>query len=98
MPIKYRINILEELKAHGYNTNRLRKERLLSEGAIQSLRDGKPISWNSLERICNMLNCQPGDVLIHEAASSLIHEAASSSADFDNETKQRLEKLLPKNE
>lgn len=90
MPIKYRINILEELKAHGYNTNRLRKERLLSEGAIQSLRDGKPISWHSLERICNMLNCQPGDVLIHEAASS--------SADFDSEIKQRLEKLLPDNE
>lgn len=90
MPIKYRINILEELKAHGYNTNRLRKERLLSEGAIQSLRDGKPISWNSLERICNMLNCQPGDVLIHEAASS--------GAYFDDEIKQRLEKLLPDNE
>lgn len=90
MPIKYRINILEELKAHGYNTNRLRKERLLSEGAIQSLRDGKPISWNSLERICNMLNCQPGDVLIHEAASI--------GTDFDNEIKQRLEKLLTDNE
>lgn len=90
MPIKYRINILEELKAHGYNTNRLRKERLLSEGAIQSLRDGKPISWNSLERICNMLNCQPGDVLIHETTPS--------GADFDSEIKQRLEKLLPKNE
>lgn len=90
MPIKYRINILEELKAHGYNTNRLRKERLLSEGAIQSLRDGKPISWNSLERICNMLNCQPGDVLIHEATPS--------GADFDSEIKQRLEKLLPDNE
>lgn len=54
------------------------------------MQDGKPISWHSLERICNMLNCQPGDVLIHEAASS--------GTDFDNEIKQRLEKLLPDNE
>ena len=66
LPMIYRIDILAELKNKGYNTTRLRKERLLSEGMIQSLRDHKPISWNNIEKICMLLNCQPGDILIIE--------------------------------
>ena len=36
MPVVYKIDILAALKEAGYNTNRLRKEKLLSEGVIQS--------------------------------------------------------------
>ena len=43
MPIIYKIDILAALKEAGYNTNRLRKEKLLSEGVIQSLRENKYI-------------------------------------------------------
>lgn len=63
MPIIYKLDILQDLKEHGYNTNRLRKEKLLAEGVIQSLRDGKAISFSNLERICALLNCQPGDII-----------------------------------
>ena len=63
MAIIYRINILEELKKKGYNTNRLRKEKLLAERAIQSLREGKYISMDSLSRICSFLECQPADLI-----------------------------------
>ncbi len=66
MSMIYKIDILAELKNKGYNTTRLRKERLLSEGMIQSLRDHKPISWSNIEKICMLLNCQPGDILIIE--------------------------------
>ena len=38
MPIVYKVYVIADLKAHGYNTNRLRKEKLLSEGVLQSLR------------------------------------------------------------
>lgn len=64
MPIAYKKNILSELKKHGYNTNRLRKENLLAEGVIQSLREEKPISWKNLSRICDLLECEPGDILV----------------------------------
>lgn len=40
MPISYKIDILAELKATGYSTYRLRKEKLLGESTIQSLRIG----------------------------------------------------------
>lgn len=66
MPIKYRMNVLAELKTAGYNTNRLRKEKLLSEGTIQSIREGKIINAANLAKLCKLLNCQPGDILEYE--------------------------------
>ncbi len=61
--IRYKINILEALKEAGYNTNRLRKEKLLAEGVIQSLREGKYIALQNIDRICALLNCQPADLI-----------------------------------
>ena len=63
MILSYKIDILAALKEKGYNTNRLRKEKLLAEGVLQSLRENKPISWSNIEKICILLNCQPGDIL-----------------------------------
>lgn len=63
MPIRYKIDILAALKEAGYNTTRLRKEKLLSEGMIQSLREDKYISLQNLSKICELLSCQPGDLI-----------------------------------
>ena len=41
-----------------------RKENLIAEGVIQSLREGKPISWKNIARICDLLECEPGDILV----------------------------------
>ena len=63
MPIVYKTDILSALKEAGYNTNRIRKERLLSEGVLQSLRGQKYISMENLARVCSLLDCQPGDLI-----------------------------------
>lgn len=63
MPIKYKIDVIAALKEKGYNTNRIRKEKLLSESTLQRLRNGELINGENLGRICELLNCQPGDVL-----------------------------------
>ncbi len=63
MPIKYKIEIISALKKAGYNTNTIRKEKLLSEGTLQSLRNGKYISMSAISKICKLLNCQPGDII-----------------------------------
>lgn len=63
MPLVYKIDVLQALKSNGYNTNKLRKERLLAESTIQKLRDNKPISWANISQICKLLNCQPGDII-----------------------------------
>ena len=63
MPIKYKIDVIAELKAAGYNTNTIRKQKLLSEGTLQSLRKRKYISLDAISKICKLLNCQPGDIM-----------------------------------
>ena len=63
VPLVYKEDVLTALKDHGYNTTKLRKERLLSEGAIQSLREKKPISWANIEKLCQLMECQPNNFL-----------------------------------
>lgn len=63
MPVKYRIDVLAALKDAGYPTYKLRKEKLLGESVLQQIREGVPVSWANLGRICELLNCQPGDIL-----------------------------------
>ena len=63
MSIVYKKPILPALKAAGYSTARLRKEKIIGEATIQQLREGKPVSWRIMEMLCKMMHCQPGDLL-----------------------------------
>jgi putative transcriptional regulator len=63
MAIIYKADILAKLKQNGITTYQLRKEKILSEKAIQLIREGKPVSWQNLGKICALLKCQPGDLL-----------------------------------
>jgi putative transcriptional regulator len=61
--LKYKIDILEKLKEKGYSTYKLRKDKLMGEAQIQKIRDGEIASKETLNTICKLLNCQPGDIL-----------------------------------
>lgn len=61
--IVYKIDVLEELKEAGYNTYRIRQEKLLSESVLQYLREGKPIGPKALDVICKLLDMQPGNII-----------------------------------
>jgi putative transcriptional regulator len=61
--LTYKINVLETLKENGYNTNRLRKEKLLGENSIQYIREGKMVGAKALNAICKMLDMQPGNII-----------------------------------
>lgn len=63
MPLVYKVNVLSELKKQGYNTNRIRTDSLLSQSTLQKLREGKGVSWDNLETLCRLINCQPGDLI-----------------------------------
>ena len=63
MPVRYKIDILEALKAAGYSTYKIRKENLLGQSTLQQLRKGELVSWANISRICRLLNCQPGDIV-----------------------------------
>lgn len=59
----YKIDVLNALKESGYNTTRLRQEKLLGENAIQYLREGKMIGTKALDNICRLLDMQPGNII-----------------------------------
>ena len=61
--LAYKINVLETLKEAGYHPNRLRKEKLLGENAIQSLRRNEMVGMIALEKICSILDMQPGNII-----------------------------------
>lgn len=63
MPIKYKFDVLDALKQAGYSSTRLRNEKLMGESYMQQLRRGELVSWKTIETICKLLQCQPGDLL-----------------------------------
>jgi len=63
MPLQYKINVLAALKEKGYNTNKIRTEGLLSQSTLQKLREGKGVAWENIEKLCELLDCQPADII-----------------------------------
>lgn len=63
MPITYKIDVLESLKQHGYSTYRIRKEKIFGEATLQKFRNKEPVSWDNISTLCELLQCQPGDIL-----------------------------------
>lgn len=65
MPLRYKIDVLAALKEKGYNTNKIRTEGLLSQSTLQKFRNQQGVSWENLEILCRLLDCQPGDLLMY---------------------------------
>jgi putative transcriptional regulator len=63
MSVRYKQDVVAALKAAGFSTYKLRREKLLGEATIQKLRGGELVSWENISRICSMLKCQPGDII-----------------------------------
>ncbi len=52
------------LKEKGYTTYKIRKEKLIGEGTLTALRNGKGgLDSKTLDRLCAVLECQPGDLM-----------------------------------
>ncbi|MED9969143.1 MAG: helix-turn-helix domain-containing protein [Ruminococcus sp.] len=41
----------------------IRKENIISQSALTSLKNGKSVTTDTIERLCKCLNCQPGDIM-----------------------------------
>ena len=63
MPMRYKIDVLNALKEKGYNTTKIRAEGLLSQSTLQKFRNQQGVSWENLETLCRLLECQPGALM-----------------------------------
>lgn len=64
--IKYHPHLLSMLTEAGYSQKDVRKYKLISQSSLQSIREGKPLSLSTINVICFLLDCQPGDILRYE--------------------------------
>ena len=52
------------LKEKGITSYRIRQENLVSQAALTKMKNGSGnIDTRTLERICSILKCQPGDIM-----------------------------------
>lgn len=63
MSMKYKFNILAALREKGYKSTKLRNEKIFGESTMQKFRTGEMVSTDNIGRLCELLDCQPGDIL-----------------------------------
>lgn len=61
--LEYKIDVLQELKDAGYNTTTLKKEKQISQGSLQQIREGRVVGNIVLDKLCELLDCQPGNII-----------------------------------
>lgn len=59
-------DVLEKLKEAGYTTYDILKQKYLSQSTLTAIRQNTPVSTKTIDVICRLLQCQPGDILIYE--------------------------------
>lgn len=60
--IKYK-NVFGQLKEAGYNSNRIRKEKIFGGKTLQNIRDGKMVNLETINTICTLTNKKVEDII-----------------------------------
>ena len=62
MAIKYE-KLLALMKEKGLTTYKIRKQNIISQGALSAIKHGKSVTTDTIAKLCAALDCQPGDIL-----------------------------------
>ena len=63
MMLKYKINVITALKEAGYSTYKIRNEKIFTEAQLQHIRRNHLLTHDALDKLCRLLELQPGDLL-----------------------------------
>ena len=61
--LRHKIDIIAALRAAGYSTYKIRNEKILTESQLQHLRRNHLLTHDAFDKLCRLLNCQPGDLV-----------------------------------
>ena len=56
-------DMIQKLKAKGYTTTDLRKEKVLSQSVITYLNNDKYLNLRTIDKICQLLECNIEDIV-----------------------------------
>lgn len=76
--IKYKVDILKKLSEKGYSSYKLKSEKIFGNATIQNFRDNKVCYGDSLNKLCFLLECQPGDILEYVSTDSEIFNPSAT--------------------
>ena len=61
--LQYKIDVIAALKDKGYNSTVILRDNILSQSAMQKLRENEIVGIKTLEQLCVLLDLQPGDLI-----------------------------------
>lgn len=76
--LKYKIDVLSEFKKSGYNTVKIRNEKITGQRQMQEFRNNK-VTLTGINLICQLTGMQPGDFLEY------LPDTADSADEPDND-------------
>ncbi|MSA01055.1 helix-turn-helix domain-containing protein [Lactonifactor sp. BIOML-A3] len=65
--IKYKRDIIKMLSDKGITTYQIRKNKIFTESQLMQLRNNKLVTQETLDKLCTLLECQPGFLLEYES-------------------------------
>lgn len=64
--LKYKVDIFLKLKGKGYNQAVLQGKNIVGGASIVKINHGDMIGIKELDKLCRLLDCQPGDLIYYE--------------------------------
>lgn len=65
MPIKYD-KLLRMMSDRGITSYTLKKDNIIGQATFKKIKEGGDIDTRTISKLCELLNCQPGDILSYE--------------------------------
>lgn len=59
----FRFDVLQALKERGFSTYYLRHKTTIGQKTVADIKNGIVPGIKSLNILCSLLNCQPGDII-----------------------------------
>jgi putative transcriptional regulator len=53
----------ELMKKSGLTTYKIRKDKIIGQGSLTKMKRNEPTSTQTIEKLCEVLKCQPGDLM-----------------------------------
>lgn len=62
MPIIYN-KLLKKMKEHGVTSYTIKRDKIIGQATMKKIKEGGDIDTRTINKLCELLHCQPGDIL-----------------------------------
>ncbi len=66
MPIKYD-KLIAMMQEKGITSYTIKRDKIIGQATYKKILEGGDIDTRTIAKLCNLLNCQPGDILEYQS-------------------------------